>query len=107
MGTDPVDATVGCTVVTVTGAGFSASADLACKFGTVVVVASYSSAAELSCMSPAVAAPATVALSVSINNADFSATTPFVYDRMALRSIRFTVGCDADAASTHSGHHLE
>jgi hypothetical protein len=68
-------------LVTVTGSDFVNSAALMCKFGTNTAVATFATASTASCRSPAAPAPASVAVTVSNNNADYTVTSAtFNYD---------------------------
>jgi hypothetical protein len=62
----------GGSLVTVTGSGFINTPLLVCRFGTVVIAATWIGATSIECTSPAVASAATVALEMSNNNQDFT-----------------------------------
>jgi hypothetical protein len=63
----------GGTHVRVVGRGLSFTAGLMCRFGLVLVPASFVSVNEVRCVSPSHPAPSSVSVEVSINGVDFSA----------------------------------
>jgi hypothetical protein len=72
---------VGGSPVIVGGTGFLPTPFLSCRFGDVVVPASWRSDAQVSCDTPAAALPGPVSVSVSLNAGDYSSSFAlFTYD---------------------------
>jgi len=80
-------------VITVTGSNFVDSPQLACRFGSVVVPATWLFTTQIRCISPALDF-GTTELRVSNNNQDFRATINFTFDRTFSKvKVSFSDGC--------------
>jgi hypothetical protein len=82
----------GGTPVTISGSGFLSTGAVGCKFGTAAVSATFVSAAQLLCAAPA--GTGTVAVTVSNNGVEYSATSAnFIYSTaITLTGLSVTTG---------------